>query len=156
MGEQPRLLEVGRIVKAHGVRGEVVVDLVTDRVERVAPGTVLQSPRGALLVVASRPHQHRYLVLFEGVPDRTAAEALAGTVLSAEPLDEPETLWVHDLVGTRVVEVGGTDRGVVVAVVDNPAHELLELDSGALVPVVFVTSCEGGVTTIDPPPGLFE
>jgi 16S rRNA processing protein RimM len=77
-------------------------------------------------------------------------------VLSAEPLEDPEALWVHDVIGTRVVEVGGTERGRVVAVVANPAHDLLELDSGALVPVVFVQTSGDGVTVIDPPAGLFD
>jgi len=60
-------------------------------------------------------------------------------------------------VGTEVVEAGtGITRGRVRAVVANPAHDLLELDSGALVPIVFVSSCTGGTTVIDPPPGLFD
>ena len=64
---------------------------------------------------------------------------------------------MHQLIGSRVVEQGsGAERGRVVAVVANPAHELLELDSGALVPIVFVQSCEDGVTLIDPPEGLFD
>jgi 16S rRNA processing protein RimM len=153
---EPRLLDVGRITKAHGIRGEVVVHLVTDRVERVAAGSVLRTDRGDLEVVASRPHQRRWLVTFRGYGDRNAAETLAGLVLRAEAADDPETIFVHELVGTTVVETDGTSRGVVVAVLDNPAHELLELDSGALVPVVFVTACEGGITTIDPPDGLFD
>ncbi|HEX9258336.1 MAG TPA: ribosome maturation factor RimM [Acidimicrobiales bacterium] len=150
------LLEVGRVAKAHGVKGEVVVVLTTDRAERVAPGAVLQTDRGELVVQASRPHQDRHLVLFEGVFDRTAAEALAGLVLRAEPIDDPDALWVHELVGTLVVEVGGTERGRVAAVIANPAHDLLELDSGALVPMPFVVDVADGVTTIAVPDGLFD
>jgi 16S rRNA processing protein RimM len=132
------LLEIGRITKPHGVRGEVVVDLVTDRRERVAPGTRLASDRGELHVLSSRPHQGKWLVMFEGYPARTAVARLAGVVLRAEPLDDPDALWVHELVGAQLVEADGTERGRVVAVVENPAHDLLELDSGALVPIVFV------------------
>jgi 16S rRNA processing protein RimM len=150
------MLEVGRIAKAHGLNGEVVVDLITDRTERLEPGAVLTTKRGDLVVVASRPHQHRFIVSFEGINDRNAADRLAGVVLSAEALEDPEALWVHDLVGSRVIEVNGTERGTVVAVIANPAHDLLELESGALVPVVFVVSCANGVTTIEPPDGLFE
>ena len=150
------LLEVGRIGRAHGLKGEVMVDLITDRLERVAVGTVLSTDRGDLVVVGSRPHQKRFIVAFEGVGDRTAAEALAGTVLRAESVDDPEALWVHELVGTLVVEVGGVERGIVRAVQANPAHDLLVLESGALVPIVFVVSCVDGVTLIDPPPGLFD
>jgi 16S rRNA processing protein RimM len=149
-------LEVGRIVKAHGLRGEMVVDLITDRVERVEPGTELWAGDRTLTVVAARPHQRRWLVSFAGVDDRSAAEALAGLVLSGEPLDDPEALWVHDVVGTTVREIDGTERGTVVAVIANPAHDLLELDSGALVPVVFIRTSAEGITVIDPPAGLFD
>ncbi|MFM8826326.1 MAG: ribosome maturation factor RimM, partial [Actinomycetota bacterium] len=65
-------------------------------------------------------------------------------------------VWVHDLVGSRVVTADGTGVGTCVAVVQNPAHDLLELDSGALVPAPFVVSCADGVTVIDPPEGLFD
>lgn len=153
----PDLLEVGRIAKPHGVRGEVVVELITDRTERLAPGSVLQSDAGALVVVSARPHQHRWLVHFEGYADRTSVQPLAGLVLRAEPLPGGEgELWVHELIGATVREVDGTERGSVVAVVANPAHDLLELVNGALVPVVFVTSFADGIVTIAPPAGLFE
>ena len=150
------LLEVGRIYRAHGLRGEVVVDLHTDRVERVAPGSRLVTDKGELVVQASRPHQGRFLVTFVGFSDRTGAEALAGLSLRAEGLADPDALWVHELIGSRVVERDGTERGSVASVQANPAHDLLVLDSGALVPVVFVVSCENGVTTVDVPSGLFD
>lgn len=151
------LLEVGRITRAHGVRGEVVVELVTDRVERTRPGAVFTVDGGSLTLVAARRHQHRWLFRFEGCDDRTAAERLAGLVLRAEPLHDPEELWVHELVGSEVVEQRtGISRGRCVAVQANPAHDLLVLESGALVPVVFVVSCADGVTVIDPPDGLFD
>jgi 16S rRNA processing protein RimM len=150
------LLEVGRVVRAHGLRGEVVVSLVTDVESRLAPGSELTSDRGVLTVETSRPHQDRYLVAFEGVTDRSAAEALAGLVLRAEAVADPEALWVHELIGSVVREVGGTERGTVVEVQANPAHDLLVLDDGALVPAVFVVSCADGVTVIDPPEGLFD
>ena len=55
-----------------------------------------------------------------------------------------------------MVEADGTRRGRCVAVVDNPASDLLELESGALVPVTFVISVADGVVTIEPPDGLFD
>src|SRR5829696_9987909 len=82
-------LEVGRVGKAHGLRGEVAVTLTTDRVERVAPGAVLWAGERRLEVRASRPHQGRWLVDFDGVVDRSGAEALQGVVLTAEALDDP-------------------------------------------------------------------
>lgn len=153
----PRLLEVGRILKAHGLRGEVVVSLTTDRTERVAPGSVLQTDRGPLTVVASRPHQDRWLVVFEGHAGRDAAEALRGLVLRAEPLEDADELWVHELIGCRVVDADGVDRGVVESVQDNPAADLLVLEGGHLVPVVFVTGPPvDGVVHVDTPAGLFD
>jgi 16S rRNA processing protein RimM len=65
-------------------------------------------------------------------------------------------LWVHDLIGSAVVDVAGEHRGVCVAVIDNPAHDILELDTGWLVPVAFVIGYADRVVTIDPPDGLFE
>ena len=150
------MLEVGRVTKAHGIRGEVLVDLVTDRVERVAPGSVLDTERGPLTVTSSRAHQGKWIVAFEGVPTRNDAEALRGTVLLAEPLEDEDTLWVHDLVGAEVVETDGTPRGTVEAVQANPASDLLVLDGGALVPLTFVVEHEPGRVVIDPPDGLFD
>lgn len=151
------MLVVGRITKAHGLRGEVVVDLLSTETERLAAGSVLDSARGPLTVVAARPHQDRWLVQLDGVASREAAEALRGTELRAEPLDDPDALWVHELVGAEVVEADGTVRGRVVAVVANPADDLLELDGGALVPVGFVTGRdEAGRVVVDAPDGLFD
>jgi 16S rRNA processing protein RimM len=148
-------LEVGRITKPHGIRGEVIVELVTDRVQRVAPGTVLRSEDGPMTVDRSSPHQGRWIVQFAGVATREAADALRGTILLAEPLDDPDALWVHDLIGSEVFDTAGIRRGRVVSVVANPASDLLELDDGALVPVRFVTGQAPGVVHVDPPAGLF-
>jgi len=157
MSEQPEgLLEVGRISRPHGLGGDVYVDLTTDRTERLDPGSRLWC-RGQWLTVTDAARQpQRWLVRFVGITDRTAAERFTNTRLYAEPIDDPDALWVHHLVGAAVVEIGGTERGRCVAVVDNPAADLLELESGALVPVTFVVGFDGGVVTIDPPEGLFE
>ncbi|HZQ57139.1 MAG TPA: ribosome maturation factor RimM [Acidimicrobiales bacterium] len=150
------LLEVGRVTKPHGTRGEVVVELVTDRVERVAAGSVLSAPSGPLTVERSTPHHGRWIVQFAGVHSRDEAEALRGAALLAEPLDDPDALWVHELIGSDVVDAAGRRRGAVVSVVANPASDLLELDTGELVPVRFVTAHGGGVVRVDAPAGLFE
>lgn len=156
-GAAPRRLEVGRITKAHGLRGEVVVFLTTDRSERVAAGSVLDTEQGPLRVRSSRPHQDRWVVTFEGVADRDAAEALRGLLLFAEPIEDPDALWVHELIGCTVRTPDGVDRGVIVSVIDNPAADLLALDTGALVPVVFVVGGpHDGVVEVDTPEGLFE
>jgi 16S rRNA processing protein RimM len=142
------------------VNGEVYVSLITDRTERVAPGAHLLAGTQWLVVRESRQQQQRWLVRFEGVDDRNAAEKLTNSTLQAEPLQDgvvdDDAMWVHDLIGARVIDVAGIERGTCVAVIDNPAHDILELDSGALVPVTFVVSAHAGVVTIDPPEGLFD
>jgi 16S rRNA processing protein RimM len=150
------LLEVGRIVKPHGIRGEVIVDLVTNRAERVAPGSVLESPAGSLEVARSSPHQGRWIVAFVGVGDRNAAEALRGTPLSAEPIGDEGELWVHELIGAEVVDVAGRAHGRVDAVEANPASDLLVLEDGRLVPMTFVVESSAGRVVVDVPPGLLD
>lgn len=154
---KPSLLEVGRIDRAHGIRGEVIVSLVTDRTERLQPGSVLQSERGPLEVMASRRHHHRWIVAFRGVEHRTGAEELAGLLLSAEPLDLEGVLWAHELIGCEVFETGGTYRGKVEELQHNPASDLLVLEGGALVPLRFVVEGPAdGRLVVDVPPGLFD
>jgi 16S rRNA processing protein RimM len=132
------------------------VALVTDRLERVAVGSVLQGGSGPLEVVASRPHKGHHLVRFAGVNGREAAEALRGTVLSAPPIEDPDVVWVHELIGSRVVAPDGSELGTVAAVEANPASDLLVLDGGGLVPLRFMVAREPGRLTVDVPPGLLE
>jgi 16S rRNA processing protein RimM len=151
------LLEIGHIVKAHGLRGEVVVDLVTDRTERLAPGTELETARGTLTVVSSQPHQHRFVVRFSQIADRTTAERWRGVALRAPRLELDDVLWIDQLFGSRVETSDGVPRGTVVAVEQNPASDLMVLDNGALVPLTFVTSfTPGELVVVDVPEGLFE
>lgn len=97
------------------------------------------------------------MVAFEGIEGREGAERLRGTVLSGEPIDDPDVLWIHELIGSRVRDVDGVERGVVDSVQDNPASDLLILDSGALVPVAFIVDGPtGGVVVVDTPDGLFD
>jgi 16S rRNA processing protein RimM len=157
MTERPDgLLEIGHLRRAHGVHGQLNVQLATDRPERLAKGARWFARGTWFTVVAATPHQDRWLVTFEEVADRNAAQRLTNATVYAEPLDDPEELWVHELIGAEVVDADGTARGTCVAVVENPAADLLELDSGALVPVVFVTSHTPSRIVIDPPAGLFE
>jgi len=157
------LLEIGYVRRPHGVKGDTYVDLLTDREDRLAVGSRLWAKGQWRTIVTSRKLAdkalaQRWLVHFEGFDDRTAVEALTNAPLLAAPLADSDTdaLWVHELMGSRVVEAGGTERGTCVGVLANPAHDILELDSGALVPVIFVTEFKDGVITIDPPDGLFD
>ena len=151
------LLEVGRIIRPHGLRGEVVVDLWTDVLERLDGGAVLDTDRGALTVVGARPFQDRYLVQFEGIDDRLSADGWRGVVLRAPAVERPGTLWVHELVGSDLVTEAGEVVGRVAAVEPNPASDLLVLESGALVPLHFVLhQAAGRRLVVDLPEGLLD
>lgn len=160
MSTSDGFLEVGRVGRPHGIRGDVFLDLTTDRSERARVGSTLKTADRWLTITQSSASNKRWRVHFEGVDDRTAAEALTGTVVFAEPIDDPDALWIHELIGANVLEVNGIDRGRCVSVISNPAADLLELDTKALVPVTFVTSIDhtpdGVLVTIDPPEGLFD
>jgi 16S rRNA processing protein RimM len=151
-------LEVGTIAKAHGLKGEVVLRLISDRPERLAPGSVLSSRKGPLTVVSAARFQDRWRVRFAGYDDRTAAESLHGLVLSADalPPGSDDELWVHELIGAAVFGIDGTDYGTIAAIEANPAADLLVLNDGQMVPVVFVVEHVDGRVTIDPPVGLLD
>lgn len=161
-------LEVGRIVRPHGLRGQVVVELWTNRTERMTEGSRLLAGEHELRVARCGPTApsggwSRWLVTFDGVATREAAEALRETVLSATPIDDPDALWIHELIGAELVEPGGAPIGVVTAVEANPASDLLVLEDGRLIPLHFVSE-PGGPTeagtrrrlVVDGPPGLLE
>ena len=149
-------LHVGRVGRPHGVRGEMYVDFFSDHPERTKVGAKLWI-RGAWREIASAKRStDRHLVTLVGVDDRNVVEQMTNADVYSEPISDPSVVWVHELIGARVVGVDGTAHGTCVAVVDNPAHPILELDSGALVPSVFIVTHAEGVVTIDPPEGLFE
>ena len=154
---RPALLEIGRVAKPHGLSGEVVVDLVTQLSSRLDPGSVLSTSESSELVVAgSRPFGRRWIVVFEGVDDREAAEQIRGWRLLAEPVEDPGALWVDELVGAIAEDQTGRRLGTVAAVVANPASDLLELDGGGLIPLVFVVEHGAGKVVVDIPEGLIE
>jgi 16S rRNA processing protein RimM len=168
------LLTVGRIGRAHGLRGEVGIDVRTDSPEaRLATGTTLSTrppEAGPLSIVGARHQQGRWFVSFDGVADRAAAEALRGVELvvevdvdAAPDEDDDEGAWYpHELVGLRAEGVDGRVLGDVVGLEHSPAHDLLVLrePDGArtLVPfvhaIVPVVDVPGGRVVLDPPGGL--
>jgi 16S rRNA processing protein RimM len=159
VADERTTLEVGRIVKAHGLKGQVIVDLSSDRVERLAPGSELDTERGRLAVVQAAAHQDRYIVSFDRITSRDEAERWHGVVLSAPRLDDEDddVIWIDQLFGAEVYDADGVRRGVVVDVEANPASDILALDSGALVPLTFVTRVVANERIdVDVPDGLFE
>ncbi|HLU44045.1 MAG TPA: ribosome maturation factor RimM [Natronosporangium sp.] len=178
------LLTVGQVVRPHGIRGEVVVEVTTDEPEqRFAPGaTLLTEPPGpppadpaawrvppTLTVVAARPHQGRLLVEFDGIADRNLAEALRGVRLQvdsetlASP-EDPDEFRDHQLIGLTAVTPTGEQLGSIARIEHGAANDLLVLarpdGRTALVPFVRAIVPEvdvaGGRIVVDPPPGLLD
>ena len=124
---------VARVVKAHGIRGEVACDLLTDVAGRLDAGTPVTVGDEPTTITTSRPHQGRMLLRFEGVDDRNQAELLRGREVLADPLDEdaPDTYFAHELVDMEVVDAEGATLGRVRALVELPAaaeYDLLEVE----------------------------
>ena len=155
------MLEIGRIVRPHGLKGQVIVELWTDREERLDPGVELAGGPGPLIVgsssrMAAGSGRDRWIVAFEGVETREAAESLRDTVLLAEPMQVEGVLWVHELVGADLFDPAGQVVGKVEAVEANPASDLLVLEDGRVIPLTFVSRDERGELTVDGPPGLLD
>ena len=135
----PERLVVGRVLRPHGVRGELSVEVLSDAPERFAPGAELgvgdpdgPEPLEPAVVRAARLHLGRLLLSLEGVEDRDAADRFRGAwlsipVASARPLD-PGEFWPHQLVGLAVVDHQGRERGRVADVVPGAAHDLLAVE----------------------------
>jgi 16S rRNA processing protein RimM len=151
-------LEIGRIGKAHGLRGEVTAVITSDRPERTAPGAVWILDGGPCTVTAIRPFQQKWIAALDGVETREAAEALTGQVIHGDPIDDDDALWAHELVGATVVTPDGTEWGTISGVYPNPANDLIELADGTLIPTVFVTDSSGlpDRVVVDPPEGLLQ
>ncbi|WP_405939074.1 ribosome maturation factor RimM [Streptomyces sp. NBC_00726] len=166
-------LVVARIGRAHGIKGEVTVEVRTDEPElRLAPGAVLATDpatTGPLTIETGRVHSGRLLLRFAGVKDRTAAEALRNTLLiadvdPAELPEDPEEFYDHQLMDLDVVLADGTEVGRITEITHLPSQDLfiVERPDGSEVMIPFV---EEIVTEIDldeqravitPPPGLID
>jgi 16S rRNA processing protein RimM len=176
-------LTVGRVVKAHGIGGEVVVEIRTDDpAARFAPGNTLRAKRSrgdgeeaSYVVADAREHGARLLVRLAGVDDRDAADALRGSLFVVDsddlpPIDEPDTYYDHQLEGLHVRTTTGQDVGAVAEVLHTAAGELLAVrrattDAGGesgevLVPfvsaIVTSVSLDDRMIEIDPPEGLLD
>jgi 16S rRNA processing protein RimM len=162
---------VARIGKAHGLRGEVTVQVLTgDPDERFVPGAIFATEpaaAGPLLLRSARDNNGILLLGFEKTTDRNGAESLRGVRLLADVLADDgneETWYERDLVGLRAVTAGGLDLGEVTALESRPAQDLLvlRLTDGREALVPFVTAIvpevdiEGGRVVLDPPPGLLD
>ncbi|MEU3375108.1 ribosome maturation factor RimM [Streptomyces sp. NPDC006711] len=166
-------LVVARIGRAHGIKGEVTVEVRTDEPElRLGPGAVLTTDpasTGPLTIESGRVHSGRLLLRFEGVRDRNAAEALRNTLLIAdvdpsELPDEPDAYYDHQLMDLDVVLADGTEVGRITEITHLPSQDLfiVERPDGTEVMIPFVEQIvteidlETQRAVIDPPPGLID
>ncbi|HYO20334.1 MAG TPA: ribosome maturation factor RimM [Dermatophilaceae bacterium] len=162
---------VARIGKAHGLRGEVTVQVLTGAPdERFVPGATFATEpaaSGPLVLRSARDNNGILLLGFEHTDDRNGAEALRGTKLLADvlPDDGDEEAWYErDLVGLTVVTVDGAEVGTVTGLESRPAQDLLvlRLTDGreALVPFVSAivpeVDVKGGRVVLNPPAGLLD
>lgn len=174
---EPEFLIVGHVTRAHGIKGEVLVAPLTDREEAVfLPGSEmllgdadgeLEDDAPLVTVASARPYRRGWLVRFEGVDDRTAAETMVRRYLlvpaeALGPLEEGE-VYYHQLLGMVVVTVTGEEVGRVREVYETePAHLLEVAGAGRthLIPfverIVREIDVERGRLVIEPPPGLLE
>jgi 16S rRNA processing protein RimM len=166
-------LVVARVGRAHGIKGEVTVEVRTDEPElRLAPGAVLATEpasAGPLTIETGRVHSGRLLLRFEGVRDRTAAEALRNTLLIAEvdpdvTPEEPDEYYDHQLMDLDVVTKDGAEVGRITEISHLPSQDLFVVErpdgSEALIPfvaeIVVEIDLEEQRAVIDPPPGLID
>ncbi|MCM2411419.1 ribosome maturation factor RimM [Streptomyces sp. RKAG290] len=166
-------LVVARIGRAHGIKGEVTVEVRTDEPElRLGPGAVLATEpasTGPLTIETGRVHSGRLLLRFEGVRDRTAAEALRNTLLiadvdPAELPEDPEEFYDHQLMDLDVVLADGTEIGRITEVTHLPSQDLfiVERPDGTEVMIPFVEEIVSEIdleeqrAVITPPPGLID
>ncbi|WP_338783382.1 ribosome maturation factor RimM [Streptomyces sp. DG1A-41] len=166
-------LVVARIGRAHGIKGEVTVEVRTDEPElRLAPGAVLATDpasAGPLTIETGRVHSGRLLLRFQGVSDRTGAEALRNTLLIAEvdPEELPEgedEYYDHQLIDLDVVTADGTEVGRITEISHLPTQDLfiVERPDGSEVMIPFVEEIVAEIdleeqkAVITPPPGLID
>ena len=150
------LLHVGRIGRPHGVRGAMYVDFFSSHPQRTSPKSKLWVAGTWYEIATAKPQGERWLLSFAGMDDRNIAERLTNSDVYGEAIDDPSVVWVHQLVGSVVMDASGTEFGTCVGVIDNPAHPIMELDNGFLVPTPFIVSNENGQVVIDAPEGLFD
>ena len=120
---------VGHVTKAHGIRGEVAIEVRSDNPERFVEGATLFTEDGrSLTIERAQPHGARMLVKFSGIDDRSAGESLRGHVLVVPESWLPELpegeYWPFQLQGCLVVTESGRELGSVSGVIPNPANDL--------------------------------
>jgi 16S rRNA processing protein RimM len=165
-------LVIGRVVKPHGVQGDLLVEIITDFPERLTDGVVVgvggdSGPESQHDVLRARVHKGRWLLSVRGLRDRDAADLWRGRslYLPEQSLDElPEGfVYEHHLVGLACRSPLGEDLGEVRGIDRGPGQQRLVVRRGRrefLVPyvseIVTAVDLEARTVTIDAPPGLLD
>jgi len=163
---EPERLVVGRVAKAHGIRGEVAIDVLSDAPDRFTEGARLYAGDRELIIGTSREHQGRMLVRFEGIEDRTEAELLRDEELTIPSTEaralEDWSFYPHQLIDAEVVDTEGRTLGRMKRIDESPGADLWVVTtngSEVLVPAVREIVRDVDVVahriTLDPPEGLF-
>ncbi len=163
---------IGRVVKPHGLKGEVVVEVLTDFPERFLEGLRVRLSSDAhetreVRIAAVRPHHGRVLLTFEGISDASAAETLRNAELSVSAADvaprPPGYVYHWDIEGAAAVDVEGRPLGRVAALTDAGGRPLLVLETPRGTrdvpfahPIVLSVDVAGKRVVLDPPPGLLD
>jgi 16S rRNA processing protein RimM len=161
-GAAAELLAIGRVARAHGIRGRVLIKPYDEESQALQTlKRVYLGPREYQIELAERANLG-WLLALQGVADRNLADTLRGLEVKAvrdelPPLLEGEVYYV-DLIGFTVVDAQGQERGVVSHLESAGAQELLELEGGKLVPLALVKEVmsEARRIIIDAPEGLFD
>ena len=168
----PQAILIGRIVKAHGISGEVLIRVHTENPCRFNPGSkvlVGADPDSVVVlkIAASRPHQGAVIVKFGAVDTRDEAERLKGELIFISASDlgglEEDAFWEHELIGLEVIDTSGRRLGHLGEIVSRADQDLwkIETDKGpvllpAVKELVRSVDLQSGKITADPPEGLFE
>jgi 16S rRNA processing protein RimM len=167
-------LVVGRAVGAHGLHGEMKIELYTDFPERFVPGALLYFCVDLQEVVIEkvRDHKNRLLVKFAGIDSRSAAEEYHDCWLYVDEEDaavlEDGAYWVHDIIGLTAVTVDGVRLGEITDVLPTGANDVYvvrsapDFNSGrdvllpAMTDVVVAVDLAAGTMTVRLPDGLID
>ncbi len=148
------MLEIGRITKPHGLKGDLIVDFFSDHPKRTVAGSLYQTSLGGVSIRKIAKHKDKWRVSFNEVESLEQAQKYRGLVLHAEAIEDDTVLFVHELIGKQVVDQYKNQHGRVESVLSNPASDLLELKEGVLVPLTFYVKHDKTSVFVEVPEGL--
>jgi len=165
---KPTYLAVGRLLRPHGLRGEMLMEILTDFPERLRPGALvyLGEQHQAVRIASCRGDPHRFLIRFEPYTDVDQVGGLRNQICYAAAADLPalaaDEYYVHQLLGLKVVSDEGQELGQIETILETGANDVLlvRAPSGAEIllphidPVVLNIDLEQGQMLVHLLPGL--